>query len=203
MAEMSARTDQARTLLEVATDEARQVRREGFRALLGGKSVTVEELSSRSGLGIDEIRLALSELESKGLARVDVAGRLVGAAGLSVVPSPHRLELDGRVFHTWCALDAVGIPAALEADARATTTCPQCGRTMEVDIRGGCPVNFPEAVIWLPSKSCSSVADELCPDMNLFCDERHLREWSSQSGDPAGQSLSLREAADLGREWWT
>src|SRR5438094_10180817 len=184
MAEMSARTDQARTLLEVATDEARQVRREGFRALLGGKSVTVQELSSSSGLGIDEIRLALSELESKGLARVDVAGRLVGAAGLSVVPSPHRLELDRRVFHTWCALDAVGIPAALEADARATTTCPLCGRTMELDIRAGRPVNLPEAVIRLPSKSCSVVADELRPDLNLFRADRNLGERSCLSGDP-------------------
>jgi Alkylmercury lyase/DprA winged helix domain len=203
MAEMTPSTDQARSLLASGSEAARQVRQAGFAALLETKEpVGVDELAAWTSLGAEAVRGAIGELESMGLARVGPDGRLVGTAGLSVVPSRHRLELDGRVFHTWCALDAVGIPAALGVDARAATACPWCGRELALEIRAGEPTGLADAVIWLPSRSCTNVADELCPDMNMFCNEVHLRAWRSGRRDPPGRSLTVREAAALGRIWW-
>ena len=50
--------------------------------------------------------------------------------------------------------------------------------------------------------SCASVVDELCPQMNLFCNEEHLEAWLATAGEPAGTSLTVREVQEMGRQWW-
>lgn len=48
----------------------------------------------------------------------DAGGRTVtGASGLTCLPTARALDLDGHRLHTWCALDAAGIRAALGVDA--------------------------------------------------------------------------------------
>lgn len=39
------------------------------------------------------------------------------------MPSPHHLHWNDRDFWTWCALDAIGIPAAMGGHA-ALAACP-------------------------------------------------------------------------------
>ncbi|HEY3059929.1 MAG TPA: organomercurial lyase [Chloroflexota bacterium] len=53
----------------------------------------------------------------------------MAAHGFSLVPArQHRLAMRGRQFWTWCAIDAVGIPAGLGEDA---------GRAEWRDLRAG------------------------------------------------------------------
>ncbi len=33
--------------------------------------------------------------------------------GLTFIPTPHRFRVNGHTFYTWCALDALTIPALL------------------------------------------------------------------------------------------
>lgn len=118
-------------------DAAATVRRAAFRALLEGEAVGREELAALTGLGTEAVGRALEDLAARGRVAIDAQGAVVASAGLSVVPSRHRLRLNGAEFHTWCAIDAIGIPAALGSDALAETACAHCGREMRVEIRGG------------------------------------------------------------------
>jgi hypothetical protein len=43
----------------------------------------------------------------------------------------------GRAYYANCGWDAFGIPAALGADARIFTGCPDCGSALERKIAGG------------------------------------------------------------------
>ena len=63
--------------------------------------------------------------------------QLVGSCGLSSVPTKHRLQIRGRALFTWCAEDAVGIPAALAEDARIDSNCRHCGTQVSIDMVGG------------------------------------------------------------------
>jgi hypothetical protein len=45
----------------------------------------------------------------------------------------------GRWWHANCAWDAFGICAALGADGRIETSCPDCGDAIAVEVRGGRP----------------------------------------------------------------
>jgi alkylmercury lyase len=63
----------------------------------------------------------LDELGAAGWIDRDGDGRVTGSAGLSMKTGPHRLEIDGAAFRTWCAYDSIGIAAALAANAQIET----------------------------------------------------------------------------------
>jgi Alkylmercury lyase len=55
----------------------------------------------------------------------------------SAVETPHRVESGGRSWFANCAWDALGIPAALHADGRVESRCPDCGELLELEVRDG------------------------------------------------------------------
>ncbi len=55
----------------------------------------------------------------------------------SAVETPHRVQVGGREWFANCAWDALGIPAALHADGRIESACPDCGEHLGLEVRGG------------------------------------------------------------------
>jgi hypothetical protein len=56
----------------------------------------------------------------------------------SAVPTAYRVEAGGSWYGN-CVWDAFGIPAALGVDGHVSTTCPDCGEALEVDVVDGHP----------------------------------------------------------------
>jgi len=57
----------------------------------------------------------------------------------SVVPTAYRVQARDRWWYGNCAWDAFGICAALHADGRIETSCPDCGEALAVEVRDGEP----------------------------------------------------------------
>ena len=57
----------------------------------------------------------------------------------SCVPTPHRVEADGRWWYANCGWDAFGILAALGVDGRVSSSCPDGAQQIEIDVRDGQP----------------------------------------------------------------
>lgn len=185
------------------TESEAAVRRAAFQSIRSRRAPDASELAAATGIRLEAVKDAVDSLVRRGEAVTDGANRVVASAGLSLVPAGHRLSLGEDDFHTWCAIDAIGIPAAFGADAVTTTACPTCGRPIEVVFRKGRASPVDELRAWLPlQECCGSVIDDLCPDMNLFCSEEHLEEWRRRAAHPAGAALSLEETEELGRRWW-
>jgi hypothetical protein len=55
----------------------------------------------------------------------------------SIVPTPHRVEADGRSWYANCAWDALGIPAALHEDGVVHSECADCGEPVELEVHDG------------------------------------------------------------------
>lgn len=176
--------------------------RAAFVMLLEGRPVEPAAVIERTGLGHDEVAEALGALVTDGRARLDERGRIVGLAGLSLPPTRHRMVLGGRSLHTWCAIDAIDIPAGLGADADVSTTCPRCEGTLEVRIRAGRVRGGEGRVAWAPSKACASLIDDWCSEANLFCDVDHLAAWRAETGDPGGLAMTLEDVEEFGRGHW-
>lgn len=114
---------------------------------------------------------------------------LDGIAGLTLAPTRHQLILDGQGLYTWCAIDAVGIPAALSLDAHVTTSCAHCGAALSVDIDHSEPPADSSLRGWIPSTDCMNTHAELYPPLaNLFCWLEHLEEWRAAWGDLVKES---------------
>ena len=179
-----------------------RVRRAAFARLLDGRSVTVSELATDCALAEHRVEDALTAMVTSGAATRDATGAVVAVSGLSVVPAAHELQLAGREFWTWCAFDAVGIPAALEVDAVARTRCGHCARPIELRMPEGQPPADSPLVGWLPGGPCANVQVDFCPAANLFCDSAHLTAWRAEAGHPPGGPASISELAEEGRAVW-
>src|ERR687887_1651079 len=110
-----------------------RVLHEAFRLIRAGRVATAVALEARTGLSSKEVHAALGALQAEGhIVHASDAGGVVGAFGLSLLPTPHRLVLDGRPLFTWCARDAVGIPAGLAVDATARSQCSPCQQALTI-----------------------------------------------------------------------
>jgi hypothetical protein len=166
--------------------------------------VGVDTLASTLGCPAARLVAALDELDGAGRVRRDEAGRVVGSAGLSVIPDRHQIELDGRMFWTWCAYDILGIFGAAGSTGTAWSRSPATGAMIELHFDGGIPAPA-GAVLFRPSDSlaecCTSVYEEWCPNSNLFEDKVAARDWSARHG-LEGRVLNLDEASELATGEW-
>lgn len=177
------------------------ISREAFRTLLDDAApLTTARIAQRASVSEAGAERALRSLRAIGRVEFDEQGRVVGIFGLTLARTGHRMELAGVPFYTWCAWDAVGIPAALGVSATVTDRCERCGRELRFDIEGGRPPDLPIVVSWLP-EPCGSIKEEFCPTVNFFCDRRHLAEWAPE-GYPDDGFLTLAEAAEEGVKAW-
>jgi hypothetical protein len=170
----------------------------GFHALWWGYTLTLAELSAGD---TPAFIAAADHLRARGRIELSDDGRVIAIHGLSRRPTRHRIEHDGGFVNTWCALDAIGIPAALAIDARALTQCPTCGRELSVTLIRGEPQPLPEVVLRYPENRRGHLIDDFCSGANLFCSVDHLEQWLGDH-PTAERVMTIDEVAELGRESW-
>ena len=170
----------------------------GFQALWSGRSLTLAELLGEDGTALTE---ATEHLRLRGRLELSADGWLLAVHGLCRRPTPHRIEHRDDVVNTWCALDAIGIPAALGIDAWVRTACPTCETPLALRHAAGEPQLLPGAVLWYPEVACGHLVDDFCSGANLFCTIDHLDRWAGGRQQP-GSVMTIDEVAEVGREVW-
>ena len=170
----------------------------GFQALWSGRSVTLSELCDSDVAVVTE---AAEHLRLRGRMELSADGRLIAVHGLCRRPTPHSIEHENGAINTWCALDAIGIPAALGIDASARTQCPTCQTPLVVSLSAGEPQPVAGAVLWYPEVICGHLVEDFCSGANLFCTSDHLERWVGTSPRP-GRPMTIDEVAEVGRQAW-
>ena len=181
---------------------ATELCRAAFNAILNGKLVAVSELAKSTGASSQDVE----QLVGRALIVVE-RGRVVAAHGLSAIPArQHRLTLRGRPFWTWCAIDALGIPAGLGEDAVAETTCELCATAVRVEFKAGkvMAASHPDARVWDAQRleGRGTAGPPHCALMNLFCSAEHLAEWRAAHPGEQGRERDLDGVGELGRAEW-
>jgi hypothetical protein len=171
---------------------------EGFHALWSGGTLTLADLVDGDATALTE---AAEHLRARGRIELSGDGQVLAVHGLARRPTRHRIEHDAGDVSTWCALDAIGIPAALAINARAVTRCPTCGRQLVVNLIRGAPQALLGAVLWYPEASCGHLIDDFCSGANLFCSIEHLETWRGDHRS-VGRVMTIDEVAELGRQAW-
>src|SRR5215204_5366456 len=98
--------------------------------LAKGKPASQEEIAAASGKSPEAVQAALGQFPS---TEWDEQGRIVGL-GLTLHPTPHRLELEGRTLFAWCALDALLFPILLERPASIESPCRGTGELVHIEV---------------------------------------------------------------------
>jgi hypothetical protein len=103
-----------------------------------GRAPTLAELERELG---GDVAGALRRLHDAHALVLEPEGKAIRMANpFSAVPTPHRVEADRRSWYANCGWDAFGVAAALDADAHISSTCPDCGEAIEIDVRDRRPV---------------------------------------------------------------
>jgi hypothetical protein len=101
-----------------------------------GRAPSHEEASLAAGMDVTE---GWRRLHDEHALVLDEAGEIRMANPFSAVPTPHRVNAQGRWWYGNCAWDAFGICAALHSDGQIETSCPHCGEPITVEVRDARP----------------------------------------------------------------
>ena len=182
---------------------AERIRWAAFDRVRAETAATPVELAAELQIPLADVEGLLAAQAAVGRIELDAAGSVLGSLGLTLSTTKHTLELDGTALHTWCALDALGIPAASAVSGRVITACGWCGCTLTVAIEAGVAEEDDQMVLWLPAEPCDDdMREQFCSLANLFCDAAHLERWRKDTSHPRGKALRVLAAAEVGREWW-
>jgi hypothetical protein len=103
-----------------------------------GTTPAAAQTAAALGLTAAEVAAAQQRLHDAHALVLQPDGRAILMLNpFSAVQTPHRVESGGRSWFANCAWDSLGIPAALHADGRIESACPDCGEPLELEVRDG------------------------------------------------------------------
>ncbi len=164
-----------------------------------GKPVTPAALRASLRLSQDELERRLVALPPE--VEFDQAGNIVGL-GATLVPTPHRFQVGGKLLYTWCAFDTVLFPPSLHVEAHVQSTCPVSGQpvtfavTPEGSIKDLSPANSVMSLI-VPASRDDCTRATFCQQSLFFQSEQTASTFLAAHSEVI--LLSVEEAAYVGR----
>jgi alkylmercury lyase len=92
----------------------------GFPLLAQGRPVSVEEIAKAAGTEVSQVEQAVDAARCER----DAQGRLVDLYGMTLTPTLHRLEIDGKILFSCCALWAHVIPKLVDRTVQVDSVDP-------------------------------------------------------------------------------
>ncbi|MPY87811.1 MAG: hypothetical protein GEU99_07815 [Luteitalea sp.] len=154
-----------------------------FRLLGEGRPFRPEELARRANLPPAEVAALFDEWP---IVQRDREGQVIAFGGLTLEPTSHALEVDGRTLHTWCALDTLFLPELLGRPARIRSTSPDTRETISLTVDGaGVRDVVPEGATMtlhaVGGFDLKDVVGTFCCYVHFFASEQAARAWAERS----------------------
>jgi alkylmercury lyase len=170
-----------------------------IRLLSRGDPVTREQLATVLGRPEAIVADALRQFED---VVYDEEGRIV-SAGLSLLPTPYRFEVNGHLLYTWCALDTLIFPAWTRCQAQVSSSCPATGQPIHLRVSPERLEYFdpPSGVLSLLIQdglaTCYNIREVFCAYSQFFASQAAASAWHALH--PDGHVLSIEEGFSLGQ----
>ena len=170
-----------------------------YRLLGEGRPFRPEELARRVNLPTEEVASFFDEWP---MVQRDRQGRVVAFGGLTLEPTSHALEVDGRTLHTWCALDTLFLPQLLGRPARIRSTSPETGETISLTVDGAgvhdvAPEGAAMTLHEVGGFDLQDVVGTFCCYVHFFASEQAARAWAERS--EGTYVASIAEGFEYGR----
>lgn len=167
------------------------------RILADGRPASTQEIAGAIGQSVKETGRLIGLLPNM---EFDREGRVLGI-GLSLLPTPHRVYLEGRehTLYAWCVPDALIMPGMIGLSARLVSPCHATKQPITVTIRpeGVADVDPAGAVVsgWLSAFDSRDVRGTCCVNQVLFQSEEAARPWLAEH--PGASVLPVEETFRL------
>lgn len=165
--------------------------------LLEGQPVSPKRIASRLQISRDEVNVLLRGGE------LDKEGNLVGW-GLSLVPTSHSYQINGRQFYVWCAGDAIMFPIFHKTSAVIESPDPISGEKVRLigTPEGARDVEPSTAIVsWVPgTQTWENIRAGFCNFTNFFTSVETASEYVSEH--PGLIIVPVDEVFQLGKLVW-
>ncbi len=121
----------------------------------------------------------------------------------SASPTAHHVAIaGGPLVHAMCAIDALGIPAMLHADAVITSSDPLTGKPVTITFAAGtASSDSPGVVVFADCARGDGPAEKVsCGYLNFFARPASARDWASQHARVTGTVPDQATAEALGAQ---
>lgn len=169
-----------------------------LRTLAKGRPVSRTSIANALKMSLSDVEAALTTFAD---TVYDEKGDVV-ACGLSLLPTPHAFKVCGNELYTWCALDALMYPVALDQVAQVESCCPVTGSPIRLTATpAGVSHLFPAgAVLSMVTPAmqvgCCNVRNSFCSRVHFISSAEAATAWLSQH--PDATIVSVEKAWQLG-----
>lgn len=162
-----------------------------LRLLTKGEPVPLTVLAGATGRPLTEVRRALAGSRD---VEYDEHGRITGN-GITLNPTAHRFEIDGRTVYTWCALDTLIFPGMLGITARVESACHATGVPIRLTAHPDKVTDLQPAaavVSIITPTDTMAIRTSFCDQVHFFASPDAARDWLA--AHPGGHAVPVAEA---------
>jgi alkylmercury lyase len=169
------------------------------RELARGQPVTTASLAAVAGRKTADVESALTAWPN---VERDDQQQVIAFSGLTLRPTRHHLNVDGRALHAWCAWDTLFLPAMLGQPARVRSRCPVTGADIHLSValdgvKASDPaplaVSFPP-----PDGACAEdITGSFCCHVHFLAGAQAAERW--RADHDGALMLDLDQAFELSR----
>jgi alkylmercury lyase len=168
-----------------------------LRLLANGEPVTIAKLAAAAGYPLDAVQRDVAAWND---TEYDEQDRIIGWA-LTLRPTPHGFNIDGKQLYTWCALDTLFFPAVIGRPARVESPCAATSVPIRLTVdptAGVSALDPPTAVVSIVTpQQMNSVRGAFCNPGRFFATADAARDW--QRRHQGMEVLSVVDAHRAGR----
>ncbi len=160
-----------------------------------GQPVTMSQLADATASTVGQVRDALAAMPD---TEYDEQGRIVGS-GLTLRPTEHRFQIDGRQLYTWCALDTLIFPTILGRTANVTSPCHGTGQAVHLIVGTDeiSSVDPATAVVSIVTPDApASIRAAFCNHVHFFATRAAAEPWLTEN--PSATIVPVADAYQLG-----
>jgi hypothetical protein len=100
-----------------------------------GEAPSPAQVADACACSVPDVRAGYARLRANRVLLLEADGETIRMAPpFSGVPTPHRVDVDGRTYFANCAWDALGIPAAFHRKAVVHSSCGQSGAPLDLEV---------------------------------------------------------------------
>jgi alkylmercury lyase len=162
-----------------------------LRLLANGEPVALTALAQATGRPLAEVRHALAGHRD---IEYNQHGHITGN-GITLNPTPHRFQIDGRPVYTWCALDTLVFPGMLGITARVESSCHGTGIPIHLTVHPDRVTDLQPAtavVSIITPTDTTTIRTSFCNQVHFFASPHAARTWLT--AHPGGQVVPVAEA---------
>jgi len=168
-----------------------------------GDHISRDRLAEAWDMPIEQVNAIFEQASALGTLQLDDSGNMVGTA-ISLVPSSHKFQIDGKNLYAWCAYDAIYAPGMIGSDAVVESVDPLTNESIQIKVSpNGITESEPEGVVTtvvgMDADARGGAESPRCNQMHFFASEENARKWAADH--PGVLIMTIGQLFDVVKEF--